>query len=87
MRGSEQIDTRFEQINERFEQINERFTWLDRMWRAENQMFKADLTAHVDRSIASLKEELHVDRRAAQRQLLFVLVVGFMSLVVTLATG
>ena len=67
--------------------IDERIGWLEKVQRAENLATKAELKAHFSESLGAFREELHLDRRTAQRQLLFIIVVAFVSLLVTVAVG
>lgn len=52
---------------------------------AELRTEMADLRTEFGRSFAEFQHEFHADRRAAQRQMIFVLVVALVSLVVNLA--
>lgn len=62
-------------------------TNLERVVRAEIRTGAAELRAEFHQAFGTFRDELNADRRAAQRQLLFVLVVAFVSLLVAVATG
>ena len=47
----------------------------------------ADLRAELLSEFGGFRDEIHRDRLTAQRQMLFVLTVAFLSLVVSVATG
>ena len=47
----------------------------------------AAMEVRILREFGAFRDEIHRDRRAAQRQMLFVLVVAFVSLLVAFATG
>ena len=47
----------------------------------------ADLRVELHREFGAFRDAIHEDRRAAQRQMLFVLVVALVSLLVTVATA
>ncbi|MCB0977566.1 MAG: hypothetical protein KDB02_08920 [Acidimicrobiales bacterium] len=60
---------------------------LERVLRADLRAEIAGLRAEFHQSFGAFRDEIHADRRAAQRQMLFVLVVAFVSLLVAVATS
>ena len=60
---------------------------LERVLRADVRTGVAELRAEFHQAFGAFRDELNADRRTAQRQLLFVLVVAFVSLLVAVATG
>jgi hypothetical protein len=68
--------------------------WGDVATRADLEVLRADLRTEManlrtelHREFGAFRDAIHEDRRTAQRQLLFALVVAFTSLVVTVATA
>lgn len=60
---------------------------LEQTLRTEMRAGSSELELRLTQEFGAFRDELHADRRTAQRQLLFVLVVAFVSLVVAVATG
>lgn len=65
--------------------------WADVATKADLQVLervlRAEFRAEFHQAFGTFRDDLNADRRAAQRQLLFVLVVAVVSLLVAVATG